>query len=208
MSKLAIKDTNNIPKLTKTLKKLGKKQIKVGVFGDKYHPDADISMAAIAGVHEFGADIKPRNAKYLAIPSHKRSKGKSPRDFKDLFFIPTNKGGLLAKEKGKDSFEVYFVLMKHVKIPERSFIRAGFDKHVNDITDKIADMMDDVLALGINPDVFLDAIGTEFASLIQDYATDLDSPPKAKVTLAASPTKTNPLLDSGRMIGSIRHEVE
>lgn len=50
---IKIVDKNRIPELRQQIKALDGKKIQVGVFGDK---EADLAM--IAGVNEFGADIK------------------------------------------------------------------------------------------------------------------------------------------------------
>lgn len=50
---IKIVDKNRIPELKQQIKSLTGKKIQVGVFGDK---EADLAM--IAGVNEFGADIK------------------------------------------------------------------------------------------------------------------------------------------------------
>lgn len=47
---MKIKDTNNIPKLKKNLKKISGKKVEVGIFGKE--------LALIAGVNEFGTKIK------------------------------------------------------------------------------------------------------------------------------------------------------
>lgn len=204
MSRVTIRDTSQMDRLTQALNKLGRNEIKVGVFGSD-----DAEMVMIARVHEYGMTIKPKNGKYLTIPSSPKSKGKRAREFNDLFFIPTDNGnGLLAREKGKDQIEVLFVLVKSVTIPERSFIRAGFDQGIDKITNKMEGFLEDVISFKINPDEFSNMIGLEFAGMIQKYARDLREPPKASVTLAASPGKTNPLVDTGHLIGSIRHKVE
>lgn len=204
-----VKSTNRIPKLIKALERLGKRSINVGVFGqDKYKYGDGADLVTIAKVHEYGMTITPKKAKYLTIPSHPSAKGKSPRDFNDLFFIPTSNGnGLLARNRGKDAFDVYFVLVKSVTIPERSFLRTGFDSNVNKIADKIEAQLNDVLDFGINPDVYLDAIGMEFAGLIQKHMKSVKSPPNAPVTVATKGS-SNPLQDTGRLIGAIRHKVD
>ena len=74
---------------------------------------------------------------------------------------------MLAKEKGKDEIEVYYVLVKSVTIPERSFLRTGFDKNVDKIVKKMDRMAKDIILGKIPPKTFLEAIGTEFAGLIQ-----------------------------------------
>lgn len=206
---VSIRSTNNIPRITRALQQLGRKNIKVGVFGEDGNVnDAPITLATLARVHEYGMTITPKNGKYLTIPSHPAAKGKRARDFSDLFFIPTANGnGLLAKPKGRDAFDVYFVLVKSVKIPERSFLRTGFDKNQAKILNKIEDMMYDVINGGINPDTFVNMIGKEFAGLIQKELKSLSSPPNAAVTVAMKGS-SNPLMDTGRLVGAIRHKIE
>lgn len=207
-SNVTIRNASRIPELKKTLKSIERQDIKVGVFAGKEHVDGDIDMAGLAEVHEFGMTIKPKKGKYLSIPSHKKSKGKSPRDFSDLFFIPTDGGnGLLAKEVGKDRIDVYFVLVKQVVIPERAFIRGGFDENIDRIAKKIKQMLPDVLNADINVDVFLNAIGQDFATHIKKYMNELDSPPNATLT-ESNKGSSNPLIDTGRLRDSITHKVE
>ena len=124
------------------LEKLKTFTIHVGIQGD-----ADSEILTIARVHEFGATIHAKNAKNLCIPINKLSYDKSPRDFdtQGLFFFKSHNGFLLAaipkqkkrrrrKKKGEaeggeaqDDIELLFLLLPSVTIPERSFIRAGFD---------------------------------------------------------------------------------
>lgn len=207
---VTIRGTNNIPRITKALKKLGKKEIKVGVFGsDNYKYGSDADLVTIAFVHEYGTTIKPKKAKWLTIPLIPAAKGKRASDFSDLVFYKTDEDtAFLGRPKGKgEKMENVFLLVKSITIPERSFLRTGFDENINEITNKIESMLNDVLDLNVNPDIFLDAIGMEFAGLIQKHMKKLTSPPKSKITLGVSPGKTNPLQDTGRLIGSIRHEV-
>ncbi|GAK01504.1 hypothetical protein JCM19055_4676 [Geomicrobium sp. JCM 19055] len=203
MAKVTVKDTSKNKKLTADLNKLGANKIKVGVFGD-----ADSEMVKIAGAHEFGVTITPKSGKYLTIPSHPKAKGKSAGDFHDLFFIPTQKGnGLLAKERGKESFDVYFVLVKSVTIPERSYLRTGFDENIDDIMKKIEVFGDQVIAGGLDTQAFLDMIGTEFKGKIQQHIRKLNAPSNASVTTATKGS-SNPLVDEGNLIQSIDFKIE
>lgn len=207
---VTIRRSNRVPQLTRVLNELGKKEIKVGVFGD----DA-ADMVTIARANEFGVTVKPKSKKFLAIPTP-LAKGKRPRDFSDLTFIPIAGGakGLLVKEtqgrgakrRGARS-EIYFILVKSVTIPERSFLRAGFDKNVNHITDKIKLMLNDVLEFAISPHDFVDMIGLEFAGLIQMELRNLNSPANAPLTVS-NKKSDNPLVDTGRLVGAIRHKIE
>jgi hypothetical protein len=195
-----IRDTNNIPELTRVLRTLGRKEITVGIHGeDNYQYGSDADLVTIAHVHEFGADIRPVTAKYLTIPLVPEAKGKRARDFPNLH----KQGRALCDENGR----AIFALLDHVKIPERSFIRTGYDENVGKITDKIKDLLPSVLELDINPEIFLDAIGREFAGLIQRHTRTVMDPPNAPSTINVKGS-SNPLHDTGRMIGAINHKIK
>lgn len=207
---VSVQSTNNIPKLVKVLKKIQKREIQIGVFGEDGNVDnADINLVTLARVHEYGMTITPKRAKFLTIPLIPAAKGKRAGDFNDLFPMGLDKGGngVLARDKGNGEIEAVFALVKSVKIPERSFLRTGFDKNIGKITTKIENLLDDVLAFGINPDTFLDMIGLEFAGLIQKEMKNLSNPGNAAVTKKVKKS-SNPLIDSGRLVGAIRHKVE
>ena len=204
-----IKRTNHIPRLINALQKLGHKEIKVGVFGeDNYQYPNDADLVTIAYVQEYGATIRPKNAKWLTIPLIPAAKGKRAGEFTDLFYYKPDgeNHAFLARPKGQ-GIENVFLLTKSVTIPERSFLRTGFDKNVDKITDKIENLLNDVLDFGINPSVFLDAVGMEFAGLIQQHMRRVNSPPNSSITSAVKGS-SNPLHDTGKLIGAIRHEVE
>ena len=201
--KMTVKSTNGMKKLTNKLKELDAKSIEVGVFGSD---DADMVM--IARVHEYGMVIKPKNGKYLTIPATKEAKGKSARDFPNLFFVPTSNGnGLLARNKGKDQLEVLFVLVKSVTIPERSFIRSGYDENVDDIYNLIERLMPKLLSDGMQTKEFTNMVGQQFAGKIQKKIRSIKSPPNARLTVAAK-GNNNPLQDTGHLIQSIDYKVK
>jgi hypothetical protein len=207
---VTIRSTNNIPRLRRVLEQLGRKEIKVGVFGaDNYEYPNDADLVTIAYVQEYGATIRPKNAQWLTIPLIPAAKNKRASDFGDTLFFYQPEGedhAFLAREKG-NGIENVFLLTKSVNIPERSFLRTGFDQNVDKITDKIEELLDDVLQLDINTETFLDAIGMEFAGLIQRHMRQVDSPPNSSITKNVKGS-SNPLQDTGRLIGAIRHEVE
>src|SRR5574342_211372 len=159
---VSTRSTNNIPRMRQALERLGRKTIKVGVFGaDNYQYPNDADLVTIAYVHEYGATIRPKTAQWLTIPLIPAAKNKRAGDFGDELFFYQPKGkdyAFLARKKG-DGEENVFILMKEVTIPERSFLRTGFDQNVNKIMDKIESMIDDVIQMNINPDLFCDAIG-------------------------------------------------
>jgi hypothetical protein len=207
---VTIRSTNNYQRIKQAMQKLGKEKIEVGIFGaDNYKYGNDADLVTIAYVHEFGTKIKPVNADWLTIPLIPAAKGKRAGEFSDLFFYKQDNDdhAFLARDRGNGNIENVFLLVKSVTIPERSFIRTGFDKNVNKITTKIETMLNDVLDLGINPDIFLEAIGLEFAGLIQRHMRTVRNPPNSKITKNVKGS-SNPLHDTGRLIGAIRHEIK
>lgn len=196
---VTIKDENNLPKMMKNLKALKGSKISVGV------PDGD--MADIAAVHEFGATITAKK-KYLAIPLQKKYKGRSPKEFSDLFFVPSKSGdgGTLCKAKGKDQVEACYWLTKSVKIPERSFLRATADEKEKDFYKFAEKQLDKWLQSNDDPDIMLNALGLQFTGYVQKYIRDLSSPPNSGLTKAVKGS-ANPLIDTGNLVGSIEFEV-
>jgi hypothetical protein len=166
---VTIRDSSNIAELQKTLKRLNREQIRIGVFGSD-----DDEMVMIARVHEFGADIKVTN----------KMRG----------WFSAN-GFPLKKETTT------------ITIPERSFLRSGYDENAQKIRDKVEDLLPDVLEGNVDTDIFMDMIGTEFAGLIQKKLRNLRTPQNSGMTIERKGS-SNPLVDSGRLVGSIRHEVK
>jgi hypothetical protein len=96
---------------------------------------------------------------------------------------------------------------KVIKIPERSWLRSGYDENIDKIARKIEEMVPDVIEGNVNPKLFMDAIGMEFAGLIQKKMRDLKNPPNSQMTIERKGS-ANPLIDTGRLVGAIRHEIE
>lgn len=205
---VTFKKTNNIPRLTKILKELGKSEIQVGVFGEDSNVDEEpINMVTLARVHEYGMTIKPKRAKFLTVPINKAAKGKRAADFPDSFIVKGREGiSYIARKKGKKGkLDLLFMLLPSITIPERSFLRSGFDENVDKITNKIARELNRVLRFQISVDVFLDAIGEEFAGLIKKKMRRV-GPPNHWATVATKGSSA-PLRDDGRLIQSVRHKV-
>lgn len=94
-----------------------------------------------------------------------------------------------------------------IRIPERSFLRSGYDENIDKIAGKVEEMLPAVLENDVNPKVFMDAIGLEFAGLIQKKLRDLKSPANSDMTVERKGS-SNPLIDTGRLVGAIEHEVK
>lgn len=95
---------------------------------------------------------------------------------------------------------------KYITIPERSFLRSGFDKNEKDIIKKSDKLVEDLLYGSLSEAQFLKTIGLLLKSAIQDYARDLKSPPNHPFTVQQKGS-SNPLIDTGDMIGSVNYEV-
>lgn len=91
-------------------------------------------------------------------------------------------------------------------IPERSFIRAGFDAYVNDISEEANKLLNQVVYLQLHPQVFFETLGHIIVGFIQGYLTDLDTPPNAPATIALKGS-SNPLIDTGQLRDSIEFRV-
>jgi hypothetical protein len=94
-----------------------------------------------------------------------------------------------------------------ITIPERSFIRSGFDENVNKIAQKIENLVPRMIEGQVDPKIFMDMIGLEFAGMIQDKLRNLRNPANSSMTKERKGS-SNPLVDSGRLVGAIRHKVE
>lgn len=81
-------------------------------------------------IHEFGGTIRPKSAKYLAIPvgTYKGSPLKHPR----LKIRITNAGNLVMVDS---MGRVQYVLKTSVEIPARPYMRPAFDEKKQDAID-------------------------------------------------------------------------
>ena len=165
-------------------------------------------MGKGGNVNEYGATIRPRNAKRLAIPLNKQARENSPRSFDDLFTLRTNDGSLyLVRNGGGNRLIFMYWLATEVHIPERAFIRGGFDANVSKIGKRTETLLRTVI-LGQNSlDVFWDALGDSIVGMIQRYMTTLKDPPNSPITVAAKGGKSNPLVASGRLRDAITFRV-
>ncbi|PNV62217.1 hypothetical protein C0033_08880 [Clostridium sp. chh4-2] len=96
---------------------------------------------------------------------------------------------------------------KYITIPERAFLRNGYDQSKDGVVDNAEDILPSVLNGGMDTDAFLKMVGLILAAEIKDYAASLDSPPNHPFTVSRKGS-SNPLVDTGDMIGSITYEVQ
>ena len=93
-----------------------------------------------------------------------------------------------------------------INIPERSFIRSGFDEQKDKYEKRAAKMLDKVLHLELPVDAFFNTLGEYITGQLQDYLTDVRTPPNHPFTTAQKGS-SNPLMSSGRMRQAIKHRV-
>lgn len=95
----------------------------------------------------------------------------------------------------------------HITIPERAFLRNGFDENKDEVIKNAEQVLGNVLGGTMTPEQFFELVGLLMKSKIQDYARDLDSPPNHPYTVNKKGS-SNPLVDTGDMIGAITYKVE
>lgn len=204
-----IKDTvrPELQRIKTELSALGKLTIHVGIQGT-----AGSDILTIAGVHEYGATIRAKNVKNLAIPLDKKSEGKSPRDFPGLFFIRAKDTGNLfgvtsARKYRKYKLNFLFLLCPSVTIPERSFIRASYDTGQSELEAACRAAVDHIMLEGGTAKEAAEIIGAWAVEMTQQYILYGIDPPKSDITMNTAKTPT-PLYDSGRLLHSISYEIE
>lgn len=199
------------------LEQLQKLRIKVGIQGD-----ADSEILTIARVHEYGAVIHAKQAKNLCIPINKESYDKSPRDFPDLFFIKSKNGyllGVTAKKSRKrkkgdegqsDDLNLLFLLLPSVTIPERSFIRAGYDANRNLLADVCQQAMGKIIHEKWDAHKAAEWIGGKAVDLIHEFMSDASNfEPKGRIQKERAPSwANNPLTVTKRLFNSVTWKVE
>lgn len=95
----------------------------------------------------------------------------------------------------------------HIRIPERSFVRAGWDKYKSQIESRIDKGMEGVVELSVDPNVFLKMIGELTADRIKDYIEELSYPPNHPATIRQKGS-SSPLIDTGSLRDSIDYRVK
>ena len=91
-------------------------------------------------------------------------------------------------------------------IPERSFLRSGFDENHEDILKTTEAVLPDVLIGTMSVEQYAKTVGLQLASAIKEYAVNLSSPPNHPFTKEQKGS-SNPLVDTGNMINGITYEV-
>ena len=175
------------------------KKILVGITGG----GAGSDVIAIAHAHEYGATIKPKKGKYLAIPLTKEAEEEgSPRAFNNLRFVNAKGGNLLMvrdkkKGRGKTESEAMFLLVKSITLPERSFIRASFVANQEKLGDIVTGAVEKVLNGVMTPSAAAESIGAQSVQLVQNFIDENRVKPESDFT---HKTQHTTLYESGTHI--------
>ncbi|AJK64940.1 MULTISPECIES: hypothetical protein [Bacillus] len=94
-----------------------------------------------------------------------------------------------------------------INIPERSFLRAGWDENEAEIVQKVEELVNRAIENGDSINDIMNAVGLLAKGRLQTYARDLRSPANHPFTTEEKGS-SNPLVDTGEMIGSMDYEVE
>lgn len=95
---------------------------------------------------------------------------------------------------------------KVIKIPERSFIRSGFDKYHQEFAN-YGDLLNQVIDGDISAKTFYEIIGQGGADMIRDFLiNEVKSPANSGLTMNIKGS-SNPLVDTGRLANAIDYEV-
>ena len=91
-------------------------------------------------------------------------------------------------------------------IPERSFLRASFDSRKKKFEEQGARLLKQVIVKGMSADAFFNAYGEYLVAQVRDYMVKLRYPANAPSTIKKKGS-SNPLIDEGRLLGSIEWRV-
>lgn len=165
-------------------------------------------LAAYAAANEFGATITPKNAAYLAVPLNMEAKERRPRDYDLVPIFPKDRTPYLAMKQG-NRLVPYYLLLKKVTIPERSFLRSAADKkETADTARAIArGALQRLLSGAGTAEDVLNAIGSSLAASVKSNISSNIGPPNSGLTLALKRGKSTTLVDAAHLLKSISYEV-
>ena len=165
----------------------GGKYVTVGIHESAEAPEnADLTMAQLGAIHEFGADIDhPGGTSYGYASEAAAERG-------DVRFL----------KKGTGFMELGVTGPHKVTIPARPWLVPGVASGTQEYLAEIAA----AVSAGKDLDTTLEIVGVVAAGTVQQFMTDLKSPPNAASTIRKKGSD-NPLIDSGAMRGSVTYEV-
>lgn len=93
-----------------------------------------------------------------------------------------------------------------VKIPERSFIRAGYDANQDGLTKIVEGLLPRVIHMTMSTEQFYGIVGEYIVGKLHEYVQSLNSPPNHPYTIEKKGSD-HPLINTGRMNQSITYRV-
>ncbi len=193
MIKTTISGVNQVKdELNKIIKKLDAPIVLVGIHEDASDPDkGEINMATLGAVHEFGADIDhPGGTDY----------GYNSKD-------AASKGQVRFLKKGAGYMVLGQTKPHKIKIPARPWLQPGFDIGLDGYLQIMADGIDETMSKNVSIKKSLKKVGVFAVGVVQEFMTNLKSPPNTTATVRRKKGKDNPLIDSGAMRGSINYKL-
>lgn len=185
---------DGFPDMIKRLEAVNGSAVEVGVLKGEHK--------WLAGIHEYGANIKPGRAQYLTVPLTPEAAERKAGSYSNTFVYTSKKGNKFIARKSGDELELLYWLTKEVNIPPRPFLKPGYDKNRDAIMKKATKLLADVAAGKTTERGLCQAVGMELRDRIKDYATELHKPPNSSITTGNKGTD-NPLVKTGDMIGGI-----
>lgn len=170
-----IRDDNNIPDVLRELQELDRSAVEVGVFEDQ-----NTTILMIATVNEFGCEITvtPKMSRYLAMRS--RQLGLAP-----------GQGGLYLKVGSK------------VRIPERSFVRTGYDQAIGKVQQGADRILGEIMVGQAKAGKLLSYVGIELQGAIINQIRRGTFKPNHPFTIASKSTSAGrgdqPLVNTGTL---------
>ncbi len=95
-----------------------------------------------------------------------------------------------------------------IVIPERSFLRAGFDSTHEMVLSDIDVTLGHYLVSRQHVETVLKVTGRNLASQIKKYARNLRSPAKSAASYQLGTKNSNPLIETGSMIAHITFQID
>jgi len=94
----------------------------------------------------------------------------------------------------------------HITIPERSFIRAGFDESEKEFLDEARKWLIEAFRKGTPSETVLNALGLQLQGMMQTYLRNVSEPPLSDMTIEMT-GRSNPLVHTGHLLQAIVYEV-
>lgn len=176
--------------LQNMLKQFNLPYVLVGIHSDSTDPpEGQINMATLGAVHEFGAEIKhPGGTAYGYATKDDAENGR-------VRFLKKGAGYMVLGETKPHT----------IKIPARPWLKPGFETGLKEYQ---GIMEEAIIAAseGEDPTDILERMGVIAVGKVQQYMTNLKSPPNAPSTVRRKKS-SNPLIDEGIMRSSVNYKI-